>query len=702
MIVPSIDTLYYTDDDKSIVQRMEKSYMDAITINQAFWSEADIDVRFKAGDQTLWNDLYGNLPAYRRKEFNFNRIRRVINMIVGHQRRNRKSSIVVPVENSDEVTADQFTKVLMWAFDQSRTLEIISQAFESAVTTGMSLINTWVDYRRDPISGDIYSDVNHYNSFLIDPYFRRHDLLDCNFVWNRKWLTKKKAEQLFPGREDEIQCMQPQGNRDGKFQFMPESYNYSMQNLLALDEYWYADTRKQKLIIDVMTGETMEWAGDDDSLQEFMSLHPEIIQQEIEIPTVKLAMLLNGKPMYDGKNPYGIDRYPFVPVFGYYQPEIPYFPQRIQGVVRGLRDAQYLYNRRRIIELDILESQVTSGFIYKENALVNPKDIFMAGQGKGIALKANAQMTDVQRIEAPQVPPSMIQLSELLGREIVEISGVNEELLGSATDDKAGILSMLRQGAGLTTLQTLFDQLDFSQKLLGKVYLEMVQSNFSPGKIQRIINDKPSRQFYTRAFGKYDSSVEEGMNTTTQKQMAFAQLLQFRELGVPVPSTALIKAATLQDKKELIEQIEAAEKQNAEAQGLKAQQEMELIKAQIEEIKSKAVANQGLGIERLSRVQENEALSIERVKQAQKDEMMANVQLIEALKKLQELDLNQIERSIALLERIDKYTKEEIKEDESKARMQSAQNVQQIAEQNQAANSQIDPSLGNQGQEEIM
>ena len=71
---------------------------------------------------------------------------------------------------------------------------------------------------------------------------------------------------------------------------------------------------------------------------------------------------------------------------------MPYFPHRVQGVVRGLRDAQYLYNRRKAIELDILESQINSGWIYKENALVNPKDVFtVAGQGRGLALKEEAQ-----------------------------------------------------------------------------------------------------------------------------------------------------------------------------------------------------------------------------------------------------------------------------------------------------------------------
>jgi len=70
-----------------------------------------------------------NLPANRQKQFNFNRIRRVINMISGHQRRNRKSIIAVPVDNADEETADQFSKVLLWATQQEGVLETISKLF---------------------------------------------------------------------------------------------------------------------------------------------------------------------------------------------------------------------------------------------------------------------------------------------------------------------------------------------------------------------------------------------------------------------------------------------------------------------------------------------------------------------------------------------------------------------------------------------
>lgn len=650
-LFPQLSDTYYVDNDQNILKLMDYTYSKNIQINQSFWSEADVDSRFKAGDQSLWNDIYGNLPAFRRRQFNFNRIRRVVNMISGYQRQHRKSTIVTALENKDEQTASQFTKCMMWANQRGHVLETISDAFEGGgCTTGMNLLSIWVDWRSDPVNGDLCVDNVAYNGYLIDPYFKKMDLSDCNNIWTRKYLSKNQVTSLLPGRESDIKGMSGWGNRDGKFQFMPESYNYGMQDLIIYDEFWYLDSRTQKMLVDVQTGETIEWRGNDEDLKDFTQNYRQIIVLNQEIPTVKLAIVVQGQVMYNGLNPLGIDRYPFVPVWGYYEPQIPYFPWRVQGVVRGLRDAQYLYNRRRIIELDILESQITSGFIYKENALVNPKDVFLQGQGRGVALKSNANIaTDITPIQAPQVPPSMIQLSELLGKEISEISGVNEELLGSAVDDKAGILGMLRQGAGLTTLQVLFDNLDRAQKMVGDIFLGIMQQNWTPGKVSRIINEEPSEQFYNRAFGKYDSVVEDGLNTSTQRQMQFAQLLQLREIGIPVPTDLLIKTSTLQNKQELIDAIEGQEQQQSQMQQQQAQIQIEVLKAQIEDLHAKATANKGLGIERVSRVEENRALAIERIAEAQKDRDLGTLDRIKAAKELTTIDLDQLEKAIAII-----------------------------------------------------
>jgi len=377
-------------------------------------------------------------------------------------------------------------------------------------------------------------------------------------------------------------------------------------------------------------------------------MYPQVTLVEQDIPTVKVAIVVQGKVMYDGANPLGIDQYPFVPVLGYYSPQIQHFPLRIQGVVRGLRDAQYLYNRRKAIELDILESQINSGFKYKENALVNPKDIFMSGQGRGLALKEDAQMTDVEQILPPQIPPSMLQISEMLAKEVQEISGVNEELLGSATDDKAGVLSMLRQGAGLTTLQSLFDQLDRSQKLLGKLMINIIQNNFTPGKVKKITEEEPSPQFYNKAFGKYDAAVEEGVNTTTQKQMQFAQLLQLRELGIQIPDNFILDSATIQNKTELKEAMQQQQQQQQQMQEQQAQVQIQEQQARTDLAHSRAQADRGLGMERISRIEENKALAVERRAEAVKDREQGVLNLVRSLKEIEDIDINQLEKLVAL------------------------------------------------------
>ena len=637
--------------EKVLARRVEDFYLSAQPYINTYWGEADTDVRFECGDQTVWESFYGNVPLSRRKMFNFNRIRRIINMVSGYQRRNRKSTIITPVENGDTETADQYSKILMWNYQQEGIGETISEAFHGSLITGMNLLHIYMDYRKDPVNGDIKVDNCPYNSFVIDPFFRKRDLSDCTGIMRRSYLTKASIYSLLPDFVSEFKNMTSAGRHDEKFQFMPEAFAYDNKNLLTYDEFYYRAYRKQDLLVDTQTGETREWTGKDpEALKLFLKTYPSVIVANNDIPTVRLTIVVQGRVVFDGPDPAGVDEFPFIPVVAYYNPQIPYYPLRVQGIVRGLRDSQYLYNRRKIIELDILESQLNSGFIFKPDMLIDPSDIHMTGQGKGIGVKNEANIaTDVVQIQSPAIPPTTLQVSESLGKEIEDVSGVNSELLGSAIDEKVGILAMLRQGAGLTTLQGVFDNLDYAQKMLGRLQLKYAQSNFTPGKVKRIIEQDPAPQFYNKAFGIYDAAVEEGLNTTTQRQMQFAQLLQLKEIGVPIPDEVIIESMTVQNKKQLIDTIKASKEQESQMQQMQIEAAVREQMAKTELAQARAKADTGLGYERMSRIEENRALAEERRAKAVSDENQAMLNMVKTLKEIDSGDLEHVEKAMGIL-----------------------------------------------------
>ena len=162
-----------------------------------------------------------------------------------------------------------------------------------------------------------------------------------------------------------------------------------------------------------------------------------------------------------------------------------------------------------------------------------------------------------------------------------------------------GVPEVLKQGAALTTLQNLFDNLDRAQELLGEVILDMIQTNWTPGKVKKVLEgEEPQPQFYNKAFGKYHIRVTEGLNTTTQKQMQLAQLLHLREIGIPIPDDVIIDAVTVQDKNKLIEAINAQKQKMEQMQDLQLQSELAKVQAETELAQARSVADEGLGYER--------------------------------------------------------------------------------------------------------
>jgi hypothetical protein len=449
------------------------------------------------------------------------------------------------------------------------------------------------------------------------------------------------AKMLLPGYGEEIDKMKPGGMKDGRFPVQAELQNVAINNLFTYDEYYYRTTRPGKMIIDPMSGEAVEWEEDEkdeaDMMERVLAQQPWLKVQNVQIPTVKLIISLSGKMVYHGKNLLGIDQYPFIPCQCYVDNDIPSMGWRKQGIIKNMIDAQFLYNMRKVIELQLLQSSLNAGWIYPVDAVPDPKCFRQSSGGDGflIPLKAGHLPNEIQRIEPVNLPASLMELSRSLSEDMTRICGVNEELLGSATDDKSGILSMLRQGAGLTTLQTIFDKLDYSQRLYGQIRLQAIRKNFSKGKIRNILGHDADPRFFTSHSQKYSIAVEEGNYSTTQKQMELQQLLHFKELGIPIPDKSIMRAAFITNKRKIIEEMEEQNAQQQQQAQEQAQQQAQIDQTKMMGVISKAKLDSAKEQESYAKVQELHASAAHK-------NLEADLNLVKLMVELEDIQFNQL------------------------------------------------------------
>jgi hypothetical protein len=648
---------YIDTGAKDLRKKRDEFYAQNYPLNAPMWQQGTIDKRFKSGDQGIYNFLYSSDSLNQRRWY-FNKIRKHCNMITGHQRKHRKSTVAIGLHaDRDDPLADDLNTVIRWTEDRDGTQEYISQAFEGAVDVGISLLHLYLDYGSDPICGDFCLDNLSYNNFLIDGFFRKRDLSDCSGIWMRRWVTKQEAMILLPGREDELGKMSPCGLKDGRFSFQAELLNLNTSQLYSYDEFYYQSFREATIIIDPKTDDSTEWleeeGQEEDELERILALQPWLIVKKIQKPTVKLFITLNDRPVYDGPNLLGIDPYPFVPVLCYYEPDLPSYQWRVQGVPRGMRDIQFLYNRRKVIELQALESTINAGWAYKVDMITDPKALRQSGGGEAFLIPVKGGpdfgINDaVQRIQPPQLPDSNFVVTEGLNKDMTDVTGINEELLGSADDDKAGILAMMRQGAALTTLHGIFDGLDFAQKQLGRIRMQAIQKNFTKNKVARILGREPVERFFSGSALKYDITTEEGFYSTTQRQMELKQLLYFRELGMPISDSRIMQAAIISNKKEIIEEMKQTSLQQQQQQQAQGEQEQQQAQAEIMVKYAKSRSDLAAAKEKMASASQKIVQMDEIQASAEHKRTQADLDIVQQMIALEDLDRKSLREALDL------------------------------------------------------
>lgn len=696
----------------NIRQWLDNLYSKFMPIEQSRWNQSNIDTLFYAGSQSFVNRYFNFAPTTSYQQYYFNLVQQPVNMITGYQRQHRKSVNYVPCEGADTNTTDQYTRTITHVSNANGIHEQFSKACELAAVSGMVLLQPYLDFNsNDAAQGDLKLKIWEYNAFLVDPYFRSPDMSDAQFVWTQEYISKQEAEDRFQGKTEVIAPMSGTPQRYGSFYFLPENHNMARNDLMVLSYVWYKWREKKKRLYSKSKNQFFDFAGGDENLEAILYNIPDMEEVTVEVPTWKLAVVLNDQLMYQGKNPLGDSPgCPFIPVFWNYEPHINYYDLRVRSLVRTMRDPQFLFNYKIITNNDIASATINAGWKRKVGAVANEDNLKKAGQGYDIIINQGYELSDCEKIIPSAVPESDLALAEQMKDLIFGTSGINLENWSGQNDKQTSSLTvLLKQAANLMVFQKYFDQWDHSLKLLGERMLEIVLYNWNAEKIKLIIGEEPTEYFYSKIFARFQTIVEEGLLTPTQKNFQAQQMLEINErFGREVlPASMIIKDMNIQGKAEIMAYLQQQEEQTAHKQNEMENVQHAFEDAKIKELYSKAVANiararedhsrsesnLGLYEERLSMIERNRAMSL-------KEKQSALASLLESIQKFGEIETQYADNKLNL-EAIGIRTEEELEKQDVERRTQANKFFEEIMGNAPQLNGQNQQGqMGQEGQQQ--
>ena len=711
-------------NDREIQGEFQDNYRYAHDYWAPFTKDAEVFTLAASG--YTWSDAErAKLVKNGREPIEFNIMRRPLEFFSGYLRDNINQIIYSPVEGSDQKTADQLTKLSYYIWDKGKGFPTFLSASDEMFKSGISLCGIQMDYSKDFINGDISFFKRTYNSFFLDPTFETIDLSDCAFAITRDLLDQQYAKQLLPFIDaNEIDNIAG-SYRDDKFmQYHPQFSTFARRkSLIAYDQYYKRTTRKRKFLVDLDANFYRDITdyGEEDlkklehGIKRFADMRrdadtlgidpdevPNVEIRNVDRPYVELNIFLNGHCVYQGDDRTGVvDTYPFAPLICYMEPSIWMPSQRIQGLASCDWSLQRQFNKRHMKIFDMMDSDISTGFKYLLGSVKDPSDMQQTGQNKLIGVdpdNAPEGLNSVQQLTGGTINPAMIEYQSVLHKLSLTLSNVTEATLG--IDEKgntqiSGRLAQVRIAQGLRGNRKIFDNIETSQQVLGSVILKAIQANYPPGKIERILAEEPTDQFYETQFDQYDAVIKEGVRSKSQKDAYYYELVNLKkEEIVNVPESAIIDALSMAGLSDLEEHIQKQEEQKAEQEQKIDEQE----RMALELANSQKIANLSLSKEREARVHADIGLAEERHSEAASNQADAVLARAKAMTEIQSLDENRIIQVYTFIEQM--HRDEQVEQD--KIREQTKQQADEIDARDEirhASKTQTSPSASDQSQQ---
>ena len=540
------------------------------------WNE---DIDFYVGDQ--WTAAAKEkLERENRPALCINNIKKSCDIVTGHAEQNCADIHVFPIESSDTTVSEIYSEVIKWTLDAEGNKFYIPYAFKSAVHVGLGWLALDVKFDHDIVDGDVF--IRRANPFHIiaDPNFTEPDLSDCQYIFRYSYLDKAELKSRYPELKDDIGKLEDR---------QPSESDETTKNMkyrgkkVIVKERWYRSYETRKVIVTDGEVQDVTDAGAV-KLAALKLMGKKVISRQVG--TIRMCSTANDKLLlFDGPSPLGIDKFPFIPIFGWYTPDHNDWKYRVQGMVRILKDSQREKNKRRS-QLMSMSLAHFGGYFYEPGTFRDIKQ-FTNSQGGFMLVEKNADKK-LEAIQPPQMSAALVQLEQFHSQDMKEI-GPNPDLLGQMmSKSEPGMNIQMRQKQGMLAIEDLFTNLSFAKRLLGKVLIEIINT-YEPEKIERIIGRKlPENWEQIKRSARLDTAVDEIADSPSYRMGLFESYKNLQQQGIPVPPEVMLSVTEMPkaDKekiKPLLDLRNEVEMSNLKLQKLQIDFQMKQIEMQIEQ-----------------------------------------------------------------------------------------------------------------------
>ena len=539
---------------------------------------------FYRGEQ--WDEAdIATLDDQGRPALTINTILPTINTVIGEQSTRRADVQFKPRGSGMQETADLLTKMFMQISDNNKLDWIESQVFSDGLIQDRGWFDVRIDFS-DHIQGEVRITQKDPLDIIIDPDAKEYDPTSWNEIFETKWMSIDDIEETYgQDKADRLRVIAEVGSTLGSdsIEYEEERYGDTYSGEYASDypnnpeearavrsirvvERQHYKLKECMFYVDPVTGDQREvpynWKerkrkkfADDFGLY--------IVTKTVK--KVKWTVTADTVVLFDDWSPY--DSFTLVPYFPYWRRGKPF------GMVRNLLSPQEQLNKISSQELHIVNTTANSGWVVESGSLsgMTADDLEEHGAETGLVLEFNRGSTPPSKIPPNQIPTGLDRISQKAAANIKTISGISDAMLGMDSPEVSGIAIQAKQNRGVLMIQVPLDNLRKTRHYLAEKVLNLVQRYYTEERVVQITDENDPRKPKTAirvnqmtpegtiindlTLGEYEVVIGTAPSRDNFEETQFAQAIELRKVGVPIPDDLIIEYSHLAKKAEIAERI---------------------------------------------------------------------------------------------------------------------------------------------------